>query len=288
MPANCIVCGSVCETRCSRCHAVWYCGVEHQTADWPSHKQLCARLQAYYVKQLPTSFTPELRLARHHMPRTYYAGYRKALANLSAATFNSPLSVSAWADRLKECETQCIEYEDDKRYRSEIGPQSLELAVRIANQRIAATQILGSSDDTTSSYSSSVFQSRTALALERAEKQAQVAAEQWRLPYDAMCASELLAPHAPTAYYCGVFDAHCSMSESLMEEQVALAAQRGNDMSTIGALAMCGVALMVCKQRIRESLASVATRAADQKLQMLALESETQQQQQQRQEDEAK
>lgn len=267
MPANCVICGAVCEQRCGRCHAVWYCGAAHQAADWGTHKELCAQLQQYYIKQLPTSFS--LVLVRQHMPRSYYDGYKKALANLSCVTFSSTdsLPAKAWAERLSECEKQCIALEDARRYQTEIGPQRLELAVRMANQRIAATQILLRTDAGTTKESST-FLSRSATVLDRFEQQV-LANSMSQEPFDAMRKSDLLAQELPTAYYCGVFDAHCSVVESLMEESVAQQAMtRDGDILASAAIAMYGVAIMVCKERLREALEFIANKSTQQMLAM--------------------
>jgi len=40
----CKVCGTTDGTsRCARCRVVFYCGKEHQVADWASHKVLCKK-----------------------------------------------------------------------------------------------------------------------------------------------------------------------------------------------------------------------------------------------------
>ena len=42
---NCKVCGKLEGIkRCARCKAVVYCGIEHQKADWKTHKMFCVRV----------------------------------------------------------------------------------------------------------------------------------------------------------------------------------------------------------------------------------------------------
>jgi len=48
---SCGVCGGAGAKRCGRCHAVWYCSVEHQKSDWSTHKDVCA-LKEPFAKTL--------------------------------------------------------------------------------------------------------------------------------------------------------------------------------------------------------------------------------------------
>ena len=47
MSHNCQVetCDKQGSFRCSRCHAVYYCGVAHQRSDWTKHKVICKTQQ---------------------------------------------------------------------------------------------------------------------------------------------------------------------------------------------------------------------------------------------------
>lgn len=45
---RCRICNKICNTRCSRCHKVYYCGSSHKNEDWPNHKKECK----YLVQQL--------------------------------------------------------------------------------------------------------------------------------------------------------------------------------------------------------------------------------------------
>src|SRR3989337_4344757 len=41
LPTTCRVCGKQTTTVCSRCREIYYCGTEHQKADWKTHKLIC-------------------------------------------------------------------------------------------------------------------------------------------------------------------------------------------------------------------------------------------------------
>ncbi|KAJ1430418.1 hypothetical protein B484DRAFT_448922 [Ochromonadaceae sp. CCMP2298] len=43
---NCFICGVVSTNKCSKCKATYYCGREHQQADWECHKDICKRHRA--------------------------------------------------------------------------------------------------------------------------------------------------------------------------------------------------------------------------------------------------
>jgi len=47
----CAVCGSEAQKTCSGCGSVSYCGVEHQKADWGSHRRACS---AVILRTSPT------------------------------------------------------------------------------------------------------------------------------------------------------------------------------------------------------------------------------------------
>ncbi len=42
---KCAVCGVASKSNCSRCKQAYYCGREHQVADWKTHKLVCGKKQ---------------------------------------------------------------------------------------------------------------------------------------------------------------------------------------------------------------------------------------------------
>ena len=78
MPANCILCGAVCEMRCGRCKSVWYCSSAHQETDWPKHKRECKALATAAEKKAEEA-KGDLYEIRKQMPPSYYGGASAAL-----------------------------------------------------------------------------------------------------------------------------------------------------------------------------------------------------------------
>lgn len=56
----CNVCKNTSSSRCSRCKAVFYCGAEHQKADWPTHSKQCKAASAASAAASPakTAWNP--------------------------------------------------------------------------------------------------------------------------------------------------------------------------------------------------------------------------------------
>lgn len=51
---SCNVCKKTSTSRCSRCKSVFYCGAEHQKADWSTHSKQCKILAAAASKPTPS------------------------------------------------------------------------------------------------------------------------------------------------------------------------------------------------------------------------------------------
>jgi hypothetical protein len=95
----CHICEANATSRCSACKEVFYCSVEHQRADWKSHKSDCERRRAARAR-----VTLEKEKAQQNLPvepgfcgihgKTDTSQYIHALNVRFFKTFNIPLSLS--------------------------------------------------------------------------------------------------------------------------------------------------------------------------------------------------
>lgn len=54
---SCNVCKKTSTNRCSRCKSVFYCGAEHQKADWSVHSKICKTLAPSAPKPASTGLS---------------------------------------------------------------------------------------------------------------------------------------------------------------------------------------------------------------------------------------
>jgi hypothetical protein len=56
---HCNICGVECSLECGKCHAAYYCSVEHQKQEWKTHKLKCKRIRCVRDDEEDSDFTFE-------------------------------------------------------------------------------------------------------------------------------------------------------------------------------------------------------------------------------------
>lgn len=280
MPANCVLCGAVCEMRCARCKAVWYCCAEHQQRDWPSHKVDCKKLAAYtQERDAALGNDAPLFQIRANMPMSYYSGANAALelaqalqydatdspdANQAAEHTDKSVAALLGLPRIIAVVEEQRRAVHERLQQTTATPTTVQMSSSalhnnplqcfLANQRQCARDILAAAPVANSGDSADRIQQ----ALQKAQ-----AAVRDTPALDHISQCESLNSGAPAGYYCGFYDATMLCVYRLLQTDVA---QFANVQST-AALATLVAAAMVAKDRLQETqqIVAVMTQEAKQK-----------------------